>query len=279
MPNARTTTRTLILHALPLLVLASTTSGCLMTKSAGDTLRADMTQRIEQLEAQSKQNRDDLEAKLRELQDVLDQATEVLKRGSADVGAQVQQLAEQIAAADGALSELKHRADMMDQQFAAQRTDLDAQLATIRTPGGAVAKPIEEIPSDKKEHFQAAYNAYQAADYDKARSLWHEYTTRYPKDSKAGEAQYWIGASYTQQNKPATALGEYRKVISDYAQSSAVNVALYGMGDAFYRLHACSDAKSALNTLIKRKPDSSLLDRAKKLLKEAGSPPRGYCTS
>jgi tol-pal system protein YbgF len=263
-----------------LLVLGATTSGCLMTKSAGDALRDDTNRRISQLEAQNKQDRAELEQKLKQLEDVLDRATEVLKRGSADVGAQVSQLAEQIAAAEGQLSELKHRADVTDQQFAQQRADLDAQLATLRSSGASSAAPAAAaIPSDKKDHFQAAYTAYQAGDYDKARSLWREYLTRYPTDAKAGEAQYWIGASYTQQNKPATALGEYRKVISDYAQSSAVNVALYGMADAFYRLHACTDAKSALNTLIKRKPEASLLDRAKKLLKDASSAPKGYCTS
>ena len=73
-------------------------SGCLMTASDGESFD-ETTQRIEQLEAQSRQDRADLEAKLKELQVVLDQATEVLKRGSADVGAQVEQMRVQIDAA------------------------------------------------------------------------------------------------------------------------------------------------------------------------------------
>ena len=149
----------------------------------------------------------------------------------------------------------------------------------MQTTAGQAAPSTDADPRGQGGALPAAYQAYQAADYDKARALWREYITRYPNDAKAGEAQYWIGASYTQQNKPATALGEYRKVISDYAKSSAVNVALYGMADAFYRLHACTDAKSALQALIKRKPESSLHDRAKKLLKDTTSAPRGYCTS
>ena len=81
------------------------------------------------------------------------------------------------------------------------------------------------------------------------------------------------------QNKPATALGEYRKVISNYPKSPAVDTALYGMADAFYRLHACSDAKGAVDALIKRKPSKALEDRAKQLGKVLKSVAKDYCTS
>lgn len=262
--------------ALALGVLAS---GCLMTAREGDDLRTEAQardRRIEQLEAQSRRNREELEAKLVELQDVIDRATEVLKRGSADVGAQVAQMTEQLARAEGQIAELQHKLEQLDQQFMAQRVQLDEQFSKL---GGKPAVDPTQIPADKAEHFQAAYAAYQAAEYDKARALWQEYLKRHPTDAKAGDAQYWIGATYTQQSKPATALGEYRKVIASFPTSGAVNVALYGMADAFYRLKACGDAKSALQALLKRKPDANLTGRAKKLLQTVGKPPKGYCTS
>jgi TolA-binding protein len=256
-------------------------SGCLMTKSAGDELRAQAEardRRIEQLEAESRRSKEEIDAKLRELQHVLDQATAVLKRGSADVGAQVEQMREQVAKLEGETAELRHRQELLDQQFMAQRTQFDEQFSKMK-PGAKEMIDPAQIPADSTAHYRAAYEAYQAADYDKARGLWREYLNRYPSDAKAGDAQYWIGATYTQQNKPATALGEYRKVIAEHAKSNAVNVALYGMADAFYRLHACTDAKSALQALIKRKPDAALGDRAKKLLRDLEKPPKGFCTS
>jgi tol-pal system protein YbgF len=262
--------------ALAVLVLCG--SGCLMTKSAGDELRAETNGRIQQLEADSRRSKEEIDAKLRELQQVLDQATAVLKRGSADVGAQVEQMREQVARLEGESAELRHKLELLDQQFMAQRTQLDEQFAKMK-PGAKEAIDPAQIPADKAGHYKAAYDAYQAADYDKARGLWREYLTRYPADTKAGDAQYWIGATYTQQNKPATALGEYRKVIAEYPKSNAVNVALYGMADAFYRLHACTDAKTALQALIKRKPEAALADRAKKLLRDLEKPPKGFCTS
>jgi TolA-binding protein len=269
-------TTTLCLCAL----LALPVGGC-MTTGDGEELRTEAHARdlrIEQLETQSKQSRAEIDQKLKELQGLIDRATQVLERGSADVGAQVQQLNDQVATAQGLLAEHQHKLDAIDQQLAAQRTDLDQQLATLRNGGKGPIDP-SQVPADKGAHFQAAYDAYQGADYDKARALWREYLTRYASDSKAGDAQYWIGASYTQQNKPATALGEYRKVIAAYPKSNAVNVALYGMGDAFYQLHACTDAKAALQALIKRKPDAALAERTKKLLKSVEKPAKGYCTS
>jgi hypothetical protein len=58
-----------------------------------------------------------------------------------------------------------------------------------------------------------------------------------------------------------------------------VNVALYGMADAFFRLHACTDAKSALDALLKRKPKESLAARAKALQDQIKKAPAGQCTS
>lgn len=269
--------RRLIAAALMLLHV----SGCLMTTADGDELRTEAQardRRIQQLEEQGQKSRAESVAKMLEIQHVLDSATKVLTRGSADVGAQVEQLGGQIATLEGQVAELQHKLEQVDQQISAQRADLDNQIAKLKSGGKEPLDP-GQIPADRKEHFQAAYDSYQAGDYEKARELWREYLVRYPADTKAGDAQYWIGASYTQQNKPATALGEYRKVIADYPTSSAINVALYGMSDAFFRLHACTDATSALQALLKRKPEAGLAERTKKLLKDVSSSAKGYCTS
>ena len=248
--------------------LALACGGCFMSSSAGEQLQQEgrnRDRRIEQLEQQSAQNQKDVDQKLAELQTVLDKATSVLTHSSADVGAQVDAMREQLNTMDGLVAELKQKMEAVETQVATQRTDIDTQLAKAGT--GKLS--ASDIPTDKASHFQAAYSAYTAGDQEKARSMFREYVTRYHDDAKAGEAQYWIAASYTQQNKPATALGEYRKVIAEFSKSGAVNVALYGM----------ADAKNALDALIKRKPEASLADRAKRLQKEVKTAGKSYCTS
>ncbi|HKU37030.1 MAG TPA: tetratricopeptide repeat protein, partial [Polyangiales bacterium] len=236
------------------------------------------TRQLEALQAEVRANHLALGAKLKELEDGLERARALLTRDSADVGAQVQQQQQKMAELEGKLDEMTHNLSGLIEQTAKARADLDERLKLGQKPGEFTLDP-SQIPTDKTSHFAAAYDAYKATEHDKARALWKEYLGRYPNDDKAGDAQYWIGASYLVQNKPATALGEYRKVIANYPKSPAVDTALYGMADAFFRLHACTDAKGAIEALIKRKPSKALEDRAKQLSKALKDAGKEYCTS
>jgi TolA-binding protein len=255
-----------------------------MLKKDGDELRTAQEaqdKRLSQLEADVRAKNLELETKLAEMQQGLEKAKSLLTRDSADVGAQVQTQEQKIAELEGKLDEVTHSLTTLMQDSAKSRAELDDKLAKLATakPGAVAAIDPNEIPPDRAGHFAAAYDAYRGGEHEKARALFNEYITRYPDDDKAGEAQYWIGASFLVQNKPGTALGEYRKVIASYPKSPAVDTALYGMADAFYRLHACSDAKDAITTLQKRKPSKALGERASELLKAIGAGASGYCTS
>ena len=254
-------------------------SAC-MTKSAGLEMRTALDKRIDDLESAISAKHAELERKLDEVSQGLESARALLTRDSADVGAQVQAQQQKLAEVEGKLDELTHNLTDMIEQAAKARAELDEKLGKLGTSKtGEMTLDAGQIPSDKTAHFSAAYEAYKAGDQDKARALFKEYVTRYPTDPKAGDAQYWVGATYLVQNKPATALGEYRKVIALYAKSPAVDTALYGMADAFYRLHACTDAKGALEALSKRKPAKALDDRVKQLQRAIKEAPKGYCTS
>ena len=254
-------------------------SGCLMTSGAGDEMRRQLEERMSELNARQEQRAQSLEKKLQELSEGLENARQLLTRDSADVGAQVQAQQQRMAELEGQLAEMTHNLNDMIEQTAKARAELDDKLGKLTSKPGEITLDPSQIPADKSAHFNAAYDAYKAADQDKARALFKEYVTRYPDDTKTGDAQYWVGATYLVQNKPATALGEYRKVIALYPKSPAVDTALYGMADAFYRLHACTDAKGALDALVKRKPSKTLEERAKQLTKAIKESPKGFCTS
>lgn len=251
-----------------------------MTKSDANQRFDEQKRDFDALQAEVRANHLALGAKLRELEDGLEKARALLTRDSADVGAQVQAQQQKMAEIEGKLAEMTHNLGSLVEQTAKAQAALDDRLGKLSTAKpGEVALDPSQIPSDKAAHFAAGYDAYKASEHEKSRALFKEYITRYPTDDKAGDAQYWIGASYLVQNKPATALGEYRKVISTYPKSPAVDTALYGMADAFFRLHACTDAKGAIDALVKRKPSKALEDRAKQLsraIKDAG---KEYCTS
>jgi len=254
-------------------------SGC-MTKAAGNEMRLALEQRIDRVAADNQQNYKTLDQRLIELAEGLERTRALLTRDSADVGAAVQTQQMKMSEIEGKLDELTHGLGEITEQAARTRADLDDKLGKLG--GGKPAETTVEavqFPADKTAHYTAAYDAYKAGDQDKARALFKEYVVRYPSDPKSGDAQYWVGATYLVQNKPATALGEYRKVIQLYPKSPAFDTALYGMADAFYRLHACTDAKGALEALSKRKPSKALDDRAKQLTRAIKESPKGYCTS
>lgn len=284
--------RCVVSLALVSLALSATlVAGCFWTtKGEGERLRAESAEharRLTKVEQGAQAERETLHAaiggaqvKVQELEVVLQRATDVVTRNSADTGALVQQLQAQLAAVDGQIAELRNTNEQLTRQLSTQRAEMDERITQVaRKAGIDMPLPAAEIPADKTEHFAAAYRAYQGSDYSRARALFREYLSRYAGDSEADNAQYWIGASYLQESKPATALGELRKVITDYPTGDAVDDALLDMGDAFYRLHACTDARTTIEALVRMQPTSPLLPRARDKLREIQRAARGYCTS
>jgi len=277
MPH-RSTSRSGLTLPAAVLTCSWLLGACYMTKSDANQRFEAQTRQIEALQGEVRANHLALGAKLKELEEGLERARALLTRDSADVGAQVQQQQQRMAEIEGKLDEMTHNLSGLIEQTAKARADLDERLKVNTKPGEFALDP-SQVPADKGSHFAAAYDAYKASEHDKARALFKEYLNRYASDDKAGDAQYWIGASYLVQNKPATALGEYRKVIANYPKSPAVDTALYGMADAFFRLHACTDAKGAIEALVKRKPSKALEDRAKQLAKAMKEAGKDYCAS
>jgi tol-pal system protein YbgF len=264
-------------------LLSPLIAGCWTSASAGEELRISgqkSEKRISNLESTTQAERERLEKRIGDLESVLEQARNLLTRASADRGAQVDQLQEKLAIVEGQLAELQHGFEVQIDKLVNQYNELGQRLDQIaRKAGIDMAVAASEIPQDKEAHYQAAYNAFKSSDYSKARALFREYVTRYPTDDKADDAQYWIGMAYLSENKPATALGEFRKVIDQYGNGNAVEVALYGMADSFFKLRACTDAKNALDALIRKKPSKKLLDLAKDKLKEVKKADSSLCTS
>lgn len=281
--------RTLIV-ATALALGSSVLSGCFLwtTRTEGDELveRTEAhEQRIQELETGIEAERRELaasvgeaRAKVGELEQLIERATAVVTRNSADLGLEVQNLREQIARLEGQIAELRNDLEQTQRQMEQQREDLEKRLKQANR-GGEITLEPDEIPQDRTEHYAAAYRAFQNEEWAKSRALFREFVRRYPQDDQADNAQYWIGASYMRQQRPATALGEFRKVLADWAQGDAVDETLLDMADAFYELHACTDARAALQALIRSHPRSQLVSRAREKLRAVDDAPSGYCTS
>lgn len=273
--------------------LVSTLSGCFLwtTSGEGDQLRQDVdahTVRIREIEKaqndqleQLRQAETKAQQSINQLEGVIERATTVVQRNSADVTVTVSDLQTKLAVVEGRMAELQYAIEQLKNARPASTPGADATGGTASGgEGTAVAAPAETaIPADKTEHYAAAYRAYSDRDFTKARTLFRAYIEKYKTDGQADNAQYWIGASYLVENRPATALAELRKVIESFRGGDAVDEALLDMAEAFYRLKACSDARTTLDTLIKTQAKSPLVEKARQKLKDMRKLSKDYCTS
>lgn len=248
---------------------------------------ARLSRRVEQVETRTASIETDVGAevehaktKVAELEEVLERATQVVTRSSADTGAQVEALQQQVATQEGAIAELRHELGRLQEEFREQQTDYESRMKKLARRAG-IDMPLEdaEIPADREQHWQAALRAYEARDFSTARALYRAYVQRYRQDAHADDAQLAVGRSYLLEDRPATALGELRHVISDFAEGDAVPAALLDMSEAFYRLHACGEARTALEALIRAHPRAPQAAQARDKLRDIQRAPRGYCTS
>ncbi|QQR91625.1 MAG: tetratricopeptide repeat protein [Myxococcales bacterium] len=269
------------LRIVVVFVVSGLLSGCFLwtSRPEGDDLKTRMTKLEQGLIAErDKLEKQLLEAKekIQKLEELLERATRVLSENKTDTELRVQELEVQSDSTQGMLAEIRNALDQLKEEVAAN----EKRLSLISDKMG-VEEPLakDEVPQDKAAHFAAAMAAYNAKSYSKARSLFVEFVRRYSKDASADDAQYWIAMSHLRQERPATALGEFRKVIAEYPKGDVMDKALLSMATAFWELHACTDAKNALLALIKQYPKSSFRDAAQKELSRVRAAPRGYCTS
>jgi TolA-binding protein len=264
------------------LPLALALGGCFSITSEGKRVIRETdsnTQRIAKVEQAQNAQLEQLKGaeskaqdSIKQLEGVIEQATQVVQRNSADVVTQVSELQGKVASLEGRLAELQYAIDELKKAPTSSPAPIGAATPTP-------APAVDEAPADKNEHYAAAYRAYSERDFTKARSLFKSFIERYGADAQADNAQYWIGASYLVENRPATALAELKKVIQNFRGGDAVDEALLDMAEAFYRLRACSDSRNALDTLIRTQPNSPLVSKAKAKLKDMKKLEKDYCTS
>jgi len=249
-------------------------SGCMLftTKDEGrqlkvslDKLRAqvdDMTLREQELRKATAEAKEQV-AKLR---DVLNQATNLVQRNSADLGVQVQKLQSDLAGLLGKAEEISHTLDSVSKQFTEYRAQTDVKLEALTTKAGTATAP--PAPEDKDKLFDEAYKRYQAGQFEEARRLFRTFTTRYGRDDRADNAQYWIGQSYFEERKHAAAIAEFKKVLDNFPRGDATDAAMFGMAHAFIELKYCTEGEAYLQDMLKRFPGTALKEKAQKKIKE-----------
>jgi TolA-binding protein len=268
--------------ALALTIFAMLVPAACVTSGDGDKMRADISSLRTRLDEIDKRDADYKEQVAR-LRKVLDQATALLTRNSADVGAKAAKAETDIAALQGRIEELAHAAEQREQrdrQSSDDRTRLETRLAALEaTQTKIVDKVAPTLPDDKEQLWAQASTRLAGGQRDDGRRFYRVFIQRFPADPRAPQAYLAIGQSFVVENKFPNAAAEFQKVLEAYPRSPEVPEAMWQLSNAFVRLKFCTDARSLLFDLVKRYPKSPRAADARSEIKQLARMPKSSCTS
>ena len=280
------------MKSLPLLAALAATvgaSGCfwVTTKSEGASLRRD----VKQLDTRLTTKEGEINNQVGELQKVLDEATKVLKRNSADLGADVDALRNDIRVSTGLVSAAKNMMDDLAGQVERYKTAnderlgvLEARLAALEGGRGGVAttggtSPVAGMNPD--DLWTQGTDAFKASKWDEARDAYKKLAVGFPSHARADDAQYFRGESYFQQQDWDSAIREFQKVYDKFATSDLADDGLYRAAEAAAKLKNCSEARAYLSLMKQKYASSSLAKKADAMDKDlkASAKTKSKCTS
>lgn len=250
-------------------VLLASTSGCywVTTKREGERLRADVTS----LESRVAEREEDLEGKIQQLERVLAEATQVLQRNSADLGADVESMREELRTMQGLVAEGGRLAEEVRAEVTTLKESFDKERAALEERLAALAALEERVaalesraaqPQSPEELYAAAKAAFDSADHGKARTLFRQLVVRFPGHERADDSQYYRGESYYREKDYAGAIRELQLVFDKFPSSPLADDALFRAGEAAQNLRRCSEARAYFGLLRQKYSSSALAKKA-----------------
>jgi TolA-binding protein len=278
-PGSRRPPRLATFATLVGLWSALAASPACVSSGEGEKMRADIAALKSRLDEIDKRDKEYKEQVLR-LRKVLDEATALLTRNSADVGAKAAKAEQDIAALQGRIEELAHANELQNRTQTDERTRLETRLATLeQTQTKIVDKVAPSLPDDKEQLWGQAGQRLAAGQRDDGRRFYRVFIQRFPQDPRAAQAYMAIGMSFMQESKYPNAAAEFQKVMNVYGSSPEVPEAMWQLSLAFVQLHFCSDARALLTDLMKRYPKSPRAAEARGEVKTIAKLPKSACTS
>ena len=269
------------------LVAALALPGCfwVTTKSEGDTIRTDvrkLTKRVDKKE-------ESLEGKIAQLEEVLDEATKVLRRNSADLGADFEEISKNVRLMQGLITEAKRYTDDVRKEVAELKkaADNDREVLAKRLESMEQRlellekKATDDTPRSANDLYEAGKKAFDDGDHNKAQSLFRTLVARFPGHDRADDGQYFRGESYFREKDYDGAIREFQKVYDKYSNSPLADDALFRAGEAAEKLRRCSEARAYFGLLRQKYSKSSLVKKSKvkdKVLKK-NAKNKKFCVS
>lgn len=177
-----------------------------------------------------------------------EQAVESLSRKVAELESRLQRQAEELA-------QLRQTPPSTQSSY---------QLTRGPQPAGLATAPVQGEGSPTEVYLQA-FGDYASGHYQTAIHGFETFLLRYPNNSYASNAQFWLGDCYFNQQQYFVAIQEFERVLNDYQSAPKNPDALLKIAIAQLQLGATDEARQAIDTLRQRYPKSTATQKAQEL--------------
>jgi TolA-binding protein len=239
-----------------LLLVLTLSSGCFWatTKSEGEVLRKDVKSINERLSAKEQA----LDGQIKQLQQILEDSSKLLKRNSADLGADVDKLSNDIRVANGLVTAVNNSINEVKAELARQSAKVDAlEQRLVQLESG---KPSANSGPD--DLWKLGSTAFEAARYNEAVDIFKRLVASFPTHDRADDAQYFRGQSYTNLKDWDKAIASYQVLADKYADSSLADDGLYFAALAAQQLKNCTEARAYLGLIKQKYPKSNVIKQS-----------------
>ena len=251
--------------ALALVVLASglASQGCFWatTKSEGQALRKD----VDSLSSRVSTKEQSLDEQINQLKKVLDDATKLLKRNSADLGLEVEQLRSDVRTANGLVTGINGQITDLRTAFDAYKKQQDAAIATLEQRLVQLESGKPTPSATPEELWRLGSAAFEATKYADASEIFRRLTQTFPTHERADYALYFRGQAYTNLKDWEKAIGIYQQLLEKYADSPFADDGLYFAALGAQQLKQCNEARTYLGIIKSKYPKSNVLKQANDL--------------
>jgi TolA-binding protein len=239
------------MRVMAVALLAAATAGC-VTSGEGDRMRADIGQLKERLDAMDRRDAE-INEQVARLRKVLDEATVLLQRNSADLGTKVAKNEAEMAVLTGQIEEAKHTLDDLQKKV----NDQTSRLGGLENTQNKIVETVAPtIPDDKDQLWREAQGRLNSGRRDDARRFFAAFLQRFPQDPRAPQARILVGQSYAAEGKHTLAVAEYIKVVDSYPGKPEAPEAMWLLAQSDIELKFCTDARQILQDLARRYPKS-----------------------
>lgn len=222
--------------------------------AAPDPAVEQLRQRIEQLEVDLKRAIDRAEvlgAQLSDARRVADEANAGRKKAETEIAAlrdRVDLIEDHVGGAPGDGAALSNTTGLQS---------ADAVALPGANPVPAPAVDLAALPQDETGFFDSAHALLLGGDFAASQRAFASYLDKYPKGSKAGDAQYYLAESMLYQDNYTEAVSAYGKVIKSYGSSPNAATSMVKMARAMRGLGKTADACKTLEMMGKQFPKAS----------------------